>query len=106
MFGGDRSSLVFIDIENRKNLGIISGLAVKLIYSIELCRVKKNNKSDVKILLTITGRYYNYSYSKTDVLDITKFIKSGENNGNTSNNQNMIKRRPYNILEMKALEDN
>ena len=95
-----------INTDNRQNLRIISDLAVHWIYSIELCRVKNNNQSDVKLLLIVTGSGYDYSSSKTDVLDITEFIKSGGNNGNTLNNQNMIKRRPYNIPEIKAMEDN
>ena len=106
MFGGNESSVVLIDIDNRKNLGIISDLAVGFIYSIELCRVKNNNKSDDKLLLTVSGEHYDYSSSKTDVLDITEFIKSGQNYVNTSNNPNIIKQRPNNFPDMKALQDN
>ena len=93
VFGGDDSSVALIDIDKRQNLGIISDLAVHKIYSIKLCKVKKNNKSDVKLLLTATGKNYDYSSSKTDVLDITEFIKSEEKNGNTLNNQLRIKQR-------------
>ena len=106
VFGGSRSSLAFIDIDNRQNLGIISDLAVYWIRSIKLCQVKKNKKSEYKMLMTVTGRYYDYSSSKTDVLDITEFIKFGGNNGNTLNNQNMIKQGPNDFPEIKALEDN
>ena len=77
MFGGTNRSLAFIDIENRHYIGKIDGLAVSLINSIELCKVEKN-KSDIKLLLTVTGKNYDYSDSKTDVLDITEFIKSDE----------------------------
>ena len=105
VFGGTKSSVALIDIDNTQNLGIISDLAVGSIYSIELCRVK-NNKSDVKLLLTVTGRDYDYSSSKTDVLDITEFIKSRGNNGKILNNQHMIKQGPNDFPEIKALEDN
>ena len=82
VFGGNNSSLAFINIDSRQHLGNVSDLAMKWISSIELCTVK--NKSDVKLLLTVGGSRYDYSGSKTDVIDITEFIKSGEWNVNIS----------------------
>ena len=79
VFGGDCGTIAFIDIENKQHLGNISDLAVGRIFSIQLCKVQ-NGEFDTKLLLTLTGDEYDYSGSKTDVLDITEFIKSGQEN--------------------------
>lgn len=73
IFGGENSSLGFIDTKKSQYLGQRGGLVMGCIYSIELCWVKQDI-TELNALLTLSGDEYDYSSSKTDVLDITHLI--------------------------------
>ena len=100
VFGGEKSSLGFIDTGKCQYLGIKDNLAVENITSIELCWVKQA-QAQSKALLTICGRNYDYSSSKTDVLDITQLIPENLKNKmeiSIINNKNKSLQRQIQVL--------